>query len=77
MIEAELHLAYAWDCDGCGRENFERAMVVDDDEEEADVLYPESVTCRHCGNIYSARPYTREETFERPDLPDGSEEETE
>lgn len=24
----ELHDAYVWDCDSCGRENFERAVVV-------------------------------------------------
>lgn len=27
--EVELHCAYVWDCDSCGRENFERAIEGD------------------------------------------------
>jgi predicted nucleic acid-binding Zn-ribbon protein len=32
-MNAELHSAYAWDCDECGTENFVRAIAADLDEE--------------------------------------------
>ena len=31
-MSAELHGAFVWDCDTCGRENFERAIEGDLDE---------------------------------------------
>jgi hypothetical protein len=64
----ELHPAFVWDCDDCGRENFERSIVGDFDEEtlqqmrdehgiqpwEAGDLHtaPTVVTCRHCGSVF-------------------------
>lgn len=33
MEEVELHGAFVWDCNSCGRENFERAMEGDLPEE--------------------------------------------
>ena len=59
----ELHQAWSWDCDSCGRENFERALNVDreslsdEDRFEAEEIFgtdavlvsaPTSVICRHC-----------------------------
>jgi hypothetical protein len=64
----ELHGAYVWDCDACGRENFTRGLApcLSDDEaqelrEEHGIephetgnwtLRPESVTCAHCGSEF-------------------------
>jgi len=31
-MSVELHAAFAWDCEECGRENFERAIEGDIDE---------------------------------------------
>tara|TARA_Y100000361_G_scaffold13194_1_gene10445 strand:+ start:1271 stop:1510 length:240 start_codon:yes stop_codon:yes gene_type:complete len=56
---ARLHHAFRWDCDECGRENFERAIslekgylegkiTVDNDEDSDYVLYPAIVVCEHC-----------------------------
>lgn len=30
----ELHQAFMWDCPACGRENFERAVVCEDPDED-------------------------------------------
>lgn len=68
MKEVELHLAYAWDCDECGRENFERAIIAEFSPEEWDemraegidprtgnwVTNPDEVTCRACGAVFKA-----------------------
>lgn len=35
MNVTELHSAYVWDCDACGRENFLRAVETDLDEPTA------------------------------------------
>ena len=56
---ARLHHAFRWDCDECGRENFERAISlekeylegkipVDEDKGSDYVLYPAIVVCEHC-----------------------------
>jgi predicted nucleic acid-binding Zn ribbon protein len=66
--KAELHPAFVWDCDDCGRENFVRAIVgeFDDDimqqmrDEHGITDYemgdwhsmPISVECSHCGTIF-------------------------
>ena len=58
-VVARLHHAFRWDCDVCGRENFERAISmeknyledkieVDYDEGSDYVLYPAIVVCEHC-----------------------------
>ena len=65
----ELHLAYVWDCDTCGRENFERAIVYEpspEDREDAKdageefasghwMTRPENVECKHCGAKFEAK----------------------
>jgi len=40
MQEVELHAAWMFDCDNCGKENFVRAIVPEtlDDDERAEVL---------------------------------------
>ena len=60
----ELHQAFRWDCDECGRENFERAIIVDLGEDEARDIFgddydpeaegyilmqPADVQCVYCG----------------------------
>jgi predicted nucleic acid-binding Zn ribbon protein len=60
----ELHPAFVFDCDECGRENFVREIVEEHDEETDSelrsehsiepyeeghwVLTPTTVTCQHC-----------------------------
>ncbi|REJ65821.1 MAG: hypothetical protein DWQ31_16545 [Planctomycetota bacterium] len=60
----EMHPAYLWDCPECGREKFERSIVVErspetiaelredlgiEQWEEGDfVMIPSQVTCDHC-----------------------------
>ncbi|MDE2105980.1 MAG: hypothetical protein KGL39_52645 [Patescibacteria group bacterium] len=60
--------AYAWDCDECGRENFERGAVREFSDEELQelrndhgvepweagefVTMPQSVKCPHCGAVF-------------------------
>ena len=60
MPSVELHRAFIWDCDACGRENIERtspARLSDDETEEIEeagidpegcVLVPDEVTCKFC-----------------------------
>lgn len=66
--KAELHNAYVWDCDECGKENFLRAVIVEfspEDEAEMKALHgvdefqtgrwetsPDDVTCKHCGTVF-------------------------
>lgn len=38
MEHVELHQAWTWDCDNCGRENYARAVSVNPDEFEAGEL---------------------------------------
>lgn len=62
MPDVELHPAYSWTCDECGRENFARAVVPESlegelpegfDDEAYDgvqwIMKPERVTCSACG----------------------------
>lgn len=60
--------AYAWDCEECGRENFERGLLRDLSEDDLCelreehgiqpweagdfVVMPESVKCPHCGAVF-------------------------
>lgn len=69
MASIELHLAFVWDCDDCGRENFVRSIVGEFDEdamkemreEHGITAYecgewhtaPTSVTCQHCGSTFA------------------------
>lgn len=64
MIQIELHPAFVWDCDECGRQNFERAIIppfqskADEEyvrqilditpEEGFPVMAPFNVSCRKC-----------------------------
>lgn len=64
MIEVELHPAFAWDCDECGRQNFVCAIMppyrslieenlvyhaLDIEPDEGfPVMAPCIVTCAHC-----------------------------
>lgn len=68
MSQVELHPAFVWDCDNCGRQNFERAIIPpfqSIEEERAaytmldltpgeafPVLAPFNVTCRSCGAVF-------------------------
>ena len=49
----EVHSAWMFDCNECGRENFIRGVrreSVEGDEGRVDlyVLYPREVMCKHC-----------------------------
>ncbi len=68
MIQIELHPAFVWDCDECGRQNFERAIIPPfqskEDEQRArailnitpeegfPVMAPYVVTCRGCSTQF-------------------------
>jgi hypothetical protein len=72
MVKIELHPAYAWDCDACGRENFVRGLVAEMSEEElADarerfgleswemggfLRVPVVVVCQFCGADFETVP---------------------
>ncbi len=61
----ELHFAWCWTCETCGRDNFDRApqiepamiehLVAEEDREVFDGVEggwcwkPKQVNCRHCG----------------------------
>tara|TARA_R100001082_G_scaffold31259_2_gene15878 strand:+ start:485 stop:736 length:252 start_codon:yes stop_codon:yes gene_type:complete len=64
-VVAVLHHAFRWDCEICGRENFERAISMEKEyieakvdgklDEDGDyVLYPAIVVCKHCSAQYLA-----------------------
>jgi rubredoxin len=67
----EMHPAYVWDCDNCGGENFERAVVYEFTPEERRELaeqgeepetgnwmtHPDHVKCRHCGAAFEAHHF--------------------
>ena len=71
MVETvELHHAFSWICDNCGKRNFERGISSEmspedlelaksqdgiDLEEMGDfVLAPDKVKCKNCGTEYEA-----------------------
>lgn len=59
----QLNIAWMWDCEDCGRENFERTFVpevnpermaelaeeIGDDGETMRCAFPFEVVCEHCG----------------------------
>lgn len=67
----ELHPAWRFDCDECGRENFVRVIVGQFDEQTLEELrtehgiqpweagdwlsMPSSVTCEHCGQHFDVQ----------------------
>lgn len=70
MKEVELHAAYVWDCDDCGRENFTRGCTPNLSDEEVQeireelnlddghfgnfVLMPDTVECKFCKTKFIA-----------------------
>lgn len=64
MVETvELHAAWRWDCNECGRENWVRGIQLEAEHlsreqrrvlEDAEwwVLYPEMVECSECKSSY-------------------------
>lgn len=68
--KVELHNGFFWDCDNCGKENFERAYVPDlppdviectkaahnipEDDGHLFFYVPSEVKCRSCGEEYNA-----------------------
>lgn len=63
MKMVELHIAYMWTCEECGRDNFERGITRElNDEERQEVepmgiaieaeslwtMAPDAVTCKYC-----------------------------
>lgn len=62
-VIARLHHAFRWDCDGCGRENFVRAISLEQeyieckfntkiDDDSQHILYPAIVVCGYCKAQY-------------------------
>lgn len=67
-MSVELHPAYVWDCNECGTENFERAIVPDMSPDDLEALrhdhglqpwdlgnfqmMPDTVDCSECGASY-------------------------
>lgn len=65
MTKVELHQAFQWTCEECGRDNFARAVVpeslegqipegleLEDFEGGQWVTAPNRVTCEHCGERF-------------------------
>ena len=53
----EVHSAWMFDCNDCGRENFIRGVrreAMEDSEGMVNlyVLYPREVSCKHCDHQY-------------------------
>ena len=67
MGSVELHHAFMWICDECGRENFERAFSPSMSDEQRESLRvhlgvqrigsvfaaPTVVQCKYCGEVFS------------------------
>jgi uncharacterized Zn finger protein len=69
--EVELHPAFQWDCDNCGKENFTRSIKWEGSEEDLIKLKerfeieawqegefrhcPDEVTCSYCGTVFKAK----------------------
>jgi len=61
QMKVELHPAFVWDCDSCGRENFARGIVAELSAEEREevcdehgidgemIRQPTKVVCKSCG----------------------------
>lgn len=61
QTSVEIHQAFLWTCDDCGRDNFERAITVSPETieewvegigEGAWLRAPDRVTCSHCGTNF-------------------------
>ena len=51
MQEVELHAAWSWDCDNCGRENFCRGMTI-----EFPTIEEQEAAFRFHRNLYPGDP---------------------
>ena len=72
-MKVELHLAWMWDCEDCGRENFIRAVEMskeeireeieseleDEDIDNIDSVVdaPEMVKCQFCGKEFETEEF--------------------
>jgi hypothetical protein len=69
----EMSLAYVWNCETCGAENFERAVVYEFSPEELSysdesdppetgdwMTHPDHVKCKACGAEFLARHFRSE-----------------
>jgi hypothetical protein len=64
----ELRPAHSWDCDHCGKENFQRAVVASVDEIDVEEYHideegfwltlPTKVKCSSCGTEFLVRDYS-------------------
>jgi hypothetical protein len=66
MKKTQLNIAWMWDCDKCGEENFERGFIPEgdperlaelaaetvDDPDPLLVAFPFEVVCWNCGEEY-------------------------
>jgi len=55
--KVELHVAWQWTCDNCGRDNFVRAITYERDrddppEYEGMVTFPDELQCPYCNSRY-------------------------
>ncbi|MBW2672209.1 MAG: hypothetical protein JRD89_02185 [Deltaproteobacteria bacterium] len=80
MQQIEIHLAFSFDCDHCGRENFFRQTCLDphsdqaleareemeipDNIEGALIIEPEQVTCKHCNTTFDVEKYDPPSSFQ-------------
>lgn len=69
MNKVELHQAWMWDCDNCGRENFTRGIRpelsiedklflkeerdIDIEDEGEFIMMPPNVTCNYCKSSFA------------------------
>lgn len=76
-MKISMKPAYMWDCEECGRENFERGLVpelsedeeqelreeygVDDEEMGHWVMMPRLVQCKYCKKTCETVHYSEEE----------------
>ena len=72
MRKIELHNGFFWDCDECGREHFERALVPTLNPDEIEyikvthniegphvmIISPAYVTCKDCNTTFKTENQT-------------------
>ena len=51
MQEVELHAAWSWDCDNCGRENFSRGLTI-----EFPTVAEQEAAFRYHRNLHPSEP---------------------
>lgn len=54
--KVEMHRAYVWTCDSCGRDNLAFAALVEECNDKGkwrmSEIRPQYVVCAHCGSVY-------------------------